>query len=202
ERLPGFVLALDEAERAGGDLVVDRLHALLGERAGVLDLPAGEGVDHAPRTEPLLELRIFRVVDVLRLLLGVQVIGIAEELIEAVGRRQELVAVAEVVLAELAGRVAQRFQKFGDGRILRAQADVGAREADLRETGADRRLARDERGPSGGTALLPVPVGEHRAFSGDASGRVSSPSLGHGLHKLLDTLGKLLAVYVAMMRTL
>ena len=38
----------------------------------------------------------------LRLLLGVQVIEVAEELVEAMIGRQELVLVAEVVLAELA----------------------------------------------------------------------------------------------------
>ena len=54
------------------------------------------------------ELRILRVVRVLRLLLGVQVVEVAEELVEAVGGRQELVLVAEVVLAELAGGVAER----------------------------------------------------------------------------------------------
>jgi hypothetical protein len=41
------------------------------------------------------------VVGVLRLLLGVQVVEVAEELVEAVHRRQMLVAVAQVVLPEL-----------------------------------------------------------------------------------------------------
>ena len=44
----------------------------------------------------------------LRLLLGVEVVKIAEELVEAVRRRQDVVAVAEVVLAELPGHVALR----------------------------------------------------------------------------------------------
>jgi hypothetical protein len=47
----------------------------------------------------------------LRLLLGVQVVEVAEELVEAVVGRQVLVAVAEVVLAELAGHVAVRLEQ-------------------------------------------------------------------------------------------
>jgi hypothetical protein len=68
-------------------------------------------VEHAARPELLLELRIFWIVRVLRFLLGVQVIEIAEELVEAVRGRKKLVAVAEVVLSELAADVAERLEK-------------------------------------------------------------------------------------------
>ena len=54
----------------------------------------------------------------LRLVFGIQVIEVAEELVEAVHRGQEFVAVAEMVLAELPGRVALRLEQFGNGRIL------------------------------------------------------------------------------------
>ena len=47
-----------------------------------------------------------RVVVHLRLFFGVEVIEVAEELVEAVIGRQHVVEIAEVVLAELAGRVA------------------------------------------------------------------------------------------------
>ena len=87
ERLAGLVLPLDEIQRCGDGLVVDRLHALPRQRAGVLDAPVGVGTDYAPRAETLAERRILRVVLVLRLLLGVQVVEVAEELVEAVGRR-------------------------------------------------------------------------------------------------------------------
>jgi len=53
---------LDEAERGVGGLVVHRLHALLGEGAGVLDAPVGVGVDHAARSEALAELDVLGVV--------------------------------------------------------------------------------------------------------------------------------------------
>src|SRR5262245_39798752 len=53
----------------------------------------------------LLELWIPRVVDAFRLLLCVQVVEVSKELVETVGGREELVEVAQVVLAELVRRV-------------------------------------------------------------------------------------------------
>ena len=168
--LSGLVRLVDEAQRVLGHLVVDGLHALLRQRPGVLDLlPAlavGPAVQHAARAEALLERRVLRVVRILGLFLGVEVVEVAEELVEAVHRRQELVLVAEVVLAELAGGVAERLEQLGDGRVFRLQADVGAGHADLGQAGADRVLAGDERGAAGGAALLGVVVGEGDAFVG------------------------------------
>jgi hypothetical protein len=70
-------------------------------------------VDHPPGTESLPEVGEVVgqwVVWQLRLLFGVQVVEVAEELVEPVVGRQELVLVTEVVLAELAGGVAERLQ--------------------------------------------------------------------------------------------
>ena len=101
-------------QRRSSELVVDGLHPLLGQRAGVLDalgaVAVRPGVQDAARAEVLAEVRevlVGRVVVELGLLLGVEVVEVAEELVEAVHGRQELVAVAEVVLAELAGGVAR-----------------------------------------------------------------------------------------------
>ena len=60
-----------------------------------------------------------------RLFLRVQVIQIAVEFLEAVRRRQKFVAVAEVVLAELRGRVAQRVGTVGarTGDFLTAEVE-------------------------------------------------------------------------------
>ena len=172
ERLLGLGRVGHEAERVLGDLLVDGLHPLLGERPGVLDLlPAlavRPAVEHAAGTEALLELRVLRVVRVLGLLLGVQVVEVAEELVEAVHGGQELVLVAQVVLPELAGGVAERLQELGDGRVLRAEAQVGPRHPDLGEAGADGVLAGDEGGASRGAALLGVVVGEGHALVGHA----------------------------------
>ena len=127
--------------------------------------------EHAARAELGAELRIFgglRVVRVLRLFLGVEVIEIAEELVEAVHRRQEFVAVAEMVLAELPGHVALRLEQVGQRRVLVGQALLRRRQADLEQAGADRALSGDEGGAAGGAGLLGVIVGEDRAFLGDA----------------------------------
>jgi hypothetical protein len=89
-------------------------------------------VHHAPRAERLAEgatvshHHVARVVLVLRLLLGVQVVEVAEELVEPVVRRQKLVAVTQVVLTELTCGVAQLLQDHRDRRILLTQAQVGA----------------------------------------------------------------------------
>jgi hypothetical protein len=58
---------------------------------------------------------------VLRFLLGVQVVEVAEEHIETVYGRQVLVAVAEMVFAELPGHVAERLQQVGECRVLPRQ---------------------------------------------------------------------------------
>jgi hypothetical protein len=82
-------------------------------------------VQDTARTEPVAELRkvlLARIVGLLRILLGVEVVQVAEELVETVQRGQELVAVAQVVLAELAGRVPVVLEQFGDRRVLRLQA--------------------------------------------------------------------------------
>jgi hypothetical protein len=73
------------------------------------------------------------------------VVEVAEELVEAVHGRQELVEVAQVVLAELAGRVAQGLQQLRDGRVLGAQPDIGPRHAHLAQPGAKAALTGDER---------------------------------------------------------
>src|SRR5262245_4476769 len=122
----------------------------------------------ASRAELLLELGILRVIRALRLLLGVQVVEVAEELVEAVRGRQELVPIAEMILAELSAHVAERFQDVGDRRILRLQPEVGARQADFGKPGANWRLTGDEGGATGGAALLSVPVGEVAPVPGDA----------------------------------
>ena len=113
-------------------------------------------MEHAARSELLLERRILGIVGQLRLLLGVEVIEIAEELVEAVHGRQVLVPIAEVVLAELAGGVAERLEQLGDGRVLRLKPHRGAGHPDLGQTGANRVLAGDEGGAAGGAALLRV----------------------------------------------
>src|SRR5262249_24564289 len=87
---------------------------------------------------------------------------------EAVHRRQVFVAVAEVVLAQLRGRVAQWFEQFGDGRVFLVQTNRRGRKPDFGQPGAQSVLTGDERRPSGGATLLGIVIGEQHALIGDA----------------------------------
>jgi hypothetical protein len=84
ERRAGGALAADEVDRHLGDLVVDALHALLGQRTGVLDplrpVAVRPRVEDAARAETPPELGEIGgrwVVRVLGFLLGVQVVEVA-----------------------------------------------------------------------------------------------------------------------------
>ncbi len=186
ERGPCAGLAIDEVEPVLEDLVVDRLHPLLRQRPGVLDplaahapvplvlgVVVGVGrprVQDAARAEALVEAREVLLrgpVGRLRLLLGVEVVEVAEELVEAVDGGQVLVEVTEVVLAELPGGIAERLEQLGDRDVLGLQADVDARHPDLAQPGPVDALAGDERRSAGGAALLAVGVGEAHALVRD-----------------------------------
>ena len=121
------------------------------------------GPDGLPHVGKIL-LRV--VVGHLRLFLGIQVVEVAEELVEAVVGRQHVVQVAKVVLAELAGRVPLILQQGGDRDDFVRHAYRRARNPDLREPGAEDALAGNERRAPGGARLLAVGIGEHHAFLG------------------------------------
>jgi hypothetical protein len=171
------------SQQKNGALVVARLHALLRQRSGVLDLLLADAAEahvdrvvvgvgrpamhHAARTEFLVEFReVLRIrpVGQLGFFFRVQVIEIAKKLIEAVGRRQKLVAVSEVVLAELSGRVAMILQQLRDRGIFGLKAGRRSGHADFREPGAEARLSGDERRAARGATLLAVRVGEAHSF--------------------------------------
>jgi hypothetical protein len=98
------VLALDVVDGEFGDLVVDGFHALLVERAGVLDglladraelrvvglgrhLVGGLALEHPARQRHLVQSGEpigVRIVELLGFLLSVEVIEVAEELVEPV----------------------------------------------------------------------------------------------------------------------
>ena len=142
ERLAGLGLALDEVDRRASEVsssIVSIRFLVSGPVSSIVCLPTGPSAaarsgrpvgglaaEHAARAELLLELRVARVGALLRLLLGVEVVEVAEELVEAVDGRQVLVAVAEVVLAELAGGVAERLEQLGDGRCRSFCSPTGA----------------------------------------------------------------------------
>ena len=104
-------------------------------------------------------------------------VQVAEELVEAVQRRQEFVQVAEVVLAELPGGVALRLERGGDGAGLGRHANVGAGLAHGCQARTEGNLARDEVGPTGRAARFSVVVGEHHALATPACrGSASCPT--------------------------
>jgi hypothetical protein len=70
-------------------------------------------VKHTARPELLFERRIFRVELLLRFLFGIEVIEVAEELVEPMYRRKEFVAVTQVILSELSAGIAARLQQLG-----------------------------------------------------------------------------------------
>ena len=120
ERLLVAVGAVDEVGRGAEELFVDRFHALLGERPGILAFllaprtetrivarrvgRVGDALHDAARTEPRPECRVLRIIRMLRFVLGIQMIEVAEELVETMHCRQEFVAITEMVLAELSRR--------------------------------------------------------------------------------------------------
>ena len=156
ERLAVLLGLVHEIDGEVANLVVHRFHALGIERAGVLDplladlAPArhlrrivfvgGPAMNHVARADDIQQ--VLRIVGMRRVFHRIEVIQIAEEFVEAMDGRQELVLVAKMVLAELAGGVAHRFQHRRNGHRLGRQADRRAGLADRGHAGADRQLAR------------------------------------------------------------
>src|SRR5262245_52478170 len=79
-----------------------------------------------------------------------------------------LVTVAEVVLAELSRHIALLLDQVGDSRRPVGDAMVRTWHTDGQQPGAERMLAKHERGAAGGAGLLTVGVGEYGALFSDA----------------------------------
>ena len=116
------LLARPESAVLPCDFLVDRLHALR-QRTGGLDLlravRIGPAMKYATSLDIFNHFRILEVVRVLGLLLRVEVVERPEKLVEAMGSRQGVVGVTEVVLAGLTRLVALRFEQLGDGNVSR-----------------------------------------------------------------------------------
>ena len=173
-RLASFGLFLDELRRASRDVVIDGLHALLGQRAGILDFLCSvrqcPGVNYTPWAELLAkagEIRILWIVREFRFFLCVEVVEVSVEFVKAVICRQVLVSVTEMILAKLPGGVALRLEQFCNCHIPFLQAKGRARHAHFGIARSQSDLARNERGAARRTALLAVVVGEHHPLFGD-----------------------------------
>ncbi len=112
--------------------------------------------------------RVLRIVGQFRFFLGVEMVQIAEELVEAVHGRQRFIAIANVVLAELARGIPEVLEQPADRGIQLTHAHRRAGEAHLRQPGANAVLAGEESGAARGARLLAVVVLELDAFAGDA----------------------------------
>ncbi len=82
--------------------------------------------------------------------------------------RQELIPVAQMVFAELPGRVTERLKQLGNRRVFLLQTERRTGEANLGQAGAQAGLAGDKRRSPGRTTLLGIVIREHHAFLGDA----------------------------------
>ena len=128
ERLAVRLGLVHELEVQSEDLVVHGLHPFGIERAGILDLlfadlaPARHhgrvilvrrpAMNHVARADFVQQL--LRVGGVRGVFHRVEVIEVAEELVEAVDGGQELIEIAQVVLAELARGIAHVLERGGD----------------------------------------------------------------------------------------
>ena len=137
KRLVRLCSTLHEVDRLLGNLLIDRLHAFLGEWSRVLDPAICKAVDDSTGTEFLFELGIFRVVGIFRLLLRIEVVEVAKKLLKSMAGRQHVITVAEVVFSKLTGHVALGLEKRGDRRVFFLHSFRRAREAHFCETCSD-----------------------------------------------------------------
>ena len=168
KRLVLLLGALQEINSLFRHLLVDGLHALFREGPGVFDTTIREAMNHAARAEFLFELRVLRIIGVLRLLLGIKVVEISKKFIKTVTGRQHIVSITEMVFSELAGDITLSLEKCRDGWILFFHALRCAGETDFGQAGANRGLAGNESRAPRSAGLLAIPVGEIRAPVGDA----------------------------------
>ena len=99
--------------------------------------------------------------------LGIEVIEVAEEFVEAVDGRQGKVVIPQVVLAELTGLVADGFEHFGQRRGLFLQAQGATWHGHRRHAGANGVLAGQEGGAARRRTRLGVVIGELDPLLGD-----------------------------------
>src|ERR1700712_3669499 len=94
-------------------------------------------------------------------------VEIAEELVKTVHGRQRLIAIADVILAELTRGIAEIFEQPADRRIQLAHAHGRTGKAYLGQSGANAMLTSEKRRASRGTRLLPVVMLELDALTTD-----------------------------------
>src|SRR5688572_19657944 len=83
------------------------------------------------------------------------------------GCRQMFITIAKMVFAKLAGGVTLRFKEFGNCNISRLQSFFGTGQTYFEHTGSKSNLASNKTCPTGGAALLTIPVCKQCAFLRD-----------------------------------
>src|SRR5438093_4532629 len=101
-----------------------------------------------------------------RIFHGIEVVEITEELVEAVDGGQEFILVAKMVLAELPGGVALRFERGGNRTCLSWKAGWRTGLTNRGHARANGKFARDEVGAPGRATRFRVVVGKEHAFLG------------------------------------
>jgi hypothetical protein len=178
ERLATSLGPVDELHGVCQDLVIDGLHPIWIECARVLDplladlaptrldgrivLVGRPAVQHVAWADLVDESRW--VVGMRRVFHSVEVIEIAEKLFKAVKCGQIFVEIAQVILSELARRVAHRLESGSNGGCFGRYPNFRARLADSSQTGSDRQLSGDEVGSTGRATRLRVVVGKAHAL--------------------------------------
>ncbi len=130
----GFVFCfglIKEGEGVGVNFFVKGFHAFSGEGAGVGDWASGKAVDDAAWGKFLFKVGFFRVVGVFRFFFCIEVVEVAEKLIEAVCGGKHFIAIAEVVFAKLAGFVATGAEESGQSGVFFFEAFGGTWKADF-----------------------------------------------------------------------
>ena len=122
ERLVLFGGALNKLLGAVEKFEIHRLHALFIKRPRIRHAAVGEAMHHTARTKTLPKGGVLRVVRILRLLFGVEVIEVAKEFVEPVLGGQKFIAVTEVVFSKLSCRVALLLEQGRKRHILRPDA--------------------------------------------------------------------------------
>ncbi len=149
-------LSLHEFGRLGNDLVVESLHAFGIQNALVFRLAIG-GARYDAAHGPLFRERLgLRSVGVFGVLIRVEVVEIAEKLVETVTMRQMFLAVAKMVLAELGSGIAMHLQYLCDSRIFRRHTLRRACTSHGGQPGARRHLAGDKRRAACGARWLRI----------------------------------------------
>ena len=162
---PSLGLFRDEVRARLSRLVVDSLHPLNVQWASVLDLAIRKRVEDAARVVTFKEIGIVtKPIGTFGLLFGVEVVQVAEELIEAVFGRQKFVTVAEVILAKLSRSVAKRLQCLRNRDVPCLQTLRRARDSYLGQPCAPGGLPRNKRRASRSAAILRIVIGEQHPF--------------------------------------